>query len=277
MKPLQHPRLRPLASNWHHEPAPQPAPSTLPGLSRASLARLNRLASLDKDGRTLASVAPIPASGTWSVDRPEPRKIFMPYSPPRFKMTRNGPREEKWLMVLETVTVTVTVPRGSYTLTTTNRGNSVLDSRDESRRPLPEVRRELTRVLGATHADAACEELATNSEGHPLMRLRGPKAQKVRAVTAADHSRMEAARNSWEAIEAEQARRRAERKANSPAKDEAPDFAAMTAEEFAEFNARTAKEAAQAISWVQIDDRYGCTVERVREPREMVFPAPFAE
>ncbi|MGB8169514.1 MAG: hypothetical protein WCF18_18585 [Chthoniobacteraceae bacterium] len=200
----------------------------------------------------------------------------MPYSPPRWKNTRNGPREEKWLMVLETVTVTVTVPRGSYTLTTSNRGNSVLDSRDESRRSLPEVRRELARVLGTAGADAACRELDSDANGQPLMRLRGSKAQKVRAVADEDKVRMEAARNSWDAIKADQTHRRAERKANPPAKD-APKFAEMTAEEFAEFNARAAEESAQAIAWVQIDDRYGRTVERVREPREMVFPAPFAE
>ncbi|MGB8170925.1 MAG: hypothetical protein WCF18_25710 [Chthoniobacteraceae bacterium] len=220
--------------------------------------------------RMHATPSPIPASGTWSVDRPEPKKIPMSYSPPRWKQSRNGPREEKWLLILETVTVTVTMPRGSYTLTACNRGNNVLDSRDESRRSLPEIRRELARVLGTAQADAACDELGSVMPG-----LRAPRAAKVREVSAADRARMEAVRNDWEAIESEQSRRRADRKANPPAKDDVPKYEEMTAEAFAAFNAMAARQSAQALAFRLAEPER--EVERVHETRAIEFPAPFAE
>jgi hypothetical protein len=219
--------------------------------------------------------APIPCAGTWSLARPEPKRIPMSYSPPRWKQTKKGPREETWLLIVEQVHVTVTLPRGSYVLTASNRGNTVHDSRDDSRRPICEVRKDLARVLGTAQADAACRELATDVEGNPLMRVRRPKARKVRAVTAEEIARAEADRAAWDAADREATQRRAERKANPPAKDAAPKFEEMSAEAFAAFNAECARQSAQALAFLIAEPAHD--VERVCEPRAIEFPAPFTE
>jgi len=181
--------------------------------------------------RMNATRAPIVTSGSWSAGREE-KKMFLSFNPPRFRTTKNGPREERMMIRLETVTVTVTVPRGKFTLSTSNRGQTVHDSRDDSRRPMAVVRADLVRILGDTQADAACAQLSS-----VLCGPRKPRPRSIRPLTAEEKARAAADRNARDTADAEAAKRRAERRANPPAKEETPDFASMTAEEFAQYNA----------------------------------------
>lgn len=208
-------------------------------------------------------VAAPSALATWTANREE-KKIPMSFSPPRFKQTKSGPREVKWLLHLETVTVTVTTALASFNFTASNRGQTVL--RGEQRRPLPMVRAELVKLLGEVQGAAACAELAS-----VLAPPREARARKVREVPVEDKARWEVAEAARISGEVEAGQRRRERKANPPANEEAPNFAEMTAAEFAKFNAENRNES----SWVALEDSYGRDVERVQLPARGRFPAPF--
>jgi hypothetical protein len=187
----------------------------------------------------------IDARATWTVDRPEPRKITMSFSPPRFKKTRNGPREVKWMLILETVSVTVALPCGSYTLTATNRGNSVLNSRTDTRHPICEIRRDLSRVMDPPQVEAACAELASVMPGP-----RPEPARKVREVPAPEREAAREMRDRRLADDVALAKARSARKLNPPAKDEEPDFAAMSPEDFEKYNAEQCRLSAIRLAQI---------------------------
>jgi hypothetical protein len=195
--------------------------------------------------RANATREAIAARATWTVDRPEPRKIMMSFNPPRFKQTRNGRREEKWMLVLETVTVTVTLACGSYTLTATNRGNTVLDSRTGTRHPIAEIRTDLSRVMEPGRVTAACSELASVMAGP-----RPERTRKVREVSEAEREAARKLRDRRLADEVATAKARRARELNPPAKEVEPDFAAMSAEEFEAYNAEQCRLSAERLAQI---------------------------
>lgn len=165
---------------------------------------------------------------------------------------------------IQTCTVTVTVEHGSFTLATSSRGRNVLDSRDGLRKPLAMLRADLARLLGAAQGEAA---------GAMLARVFAPpkpaKASKVRTVTAEESAAWKVAAVAEVASLAEKLAARRERKLNPPPATEAPNFAEMTAGEFAKFNADSRSDS----SWVEMDSAFG---QLHPAPKPVEFPAPFA-
>lgn len=178
--------------------------------------------------------APIAARGTLSAALLEPKKIPMRFNPPRFKMTKAGQREETWLLVIISAVVTVTMPLGSYTLTASNLGTTVKDSRDGRSYPIATVRAALARIADRAEVDAACALLADACKPPTE-----PKA-RVCTVTDAHRTAQAAGRERAHTADAEMAARRKARKAAPPAKVEnfESEAATMTASQLAELNAR---------------------------------------
>lgn len=205
------------------------------------------------------------APAAWSSGREE-TKIPMSFSPPRFKTTKKGRREVKWILRLETVTVTVRTPLTAFDFIASNRGQSI--KRGDLRLPLPMARADLVRLLGEAQGDAAAAELASVLPPLPPARL-----PRTREVTAEEKAKWSAFTAAERTAEMEAGERRRERKAAPPAKEDAPEFSAMSAEEFDAFNAEHRADA----SWVAIDDCFERHVERVAAPKGHAFPPAFTE
>ncbi|MEA3207847.1 MAG: hypothetical protein QOE70_904 [Chthoniobacter sp.] len=225
--------------------------------------------------RTAATRAPIPAQGKWSAAF-EQKMIYLPVNGPdgrtKRRMRKDGSpgAEETMRVQIDYCTVTVTLPRGAYTLRASSRGLNVVDEYDR-RRPLPMVRTDLARVLGADEATNACAALASVMPSGPRKaRPRQPRPLAPNEIASAKGQREAQAVANREMVE-----RRSARKAAPKVPQDAPDFAAMTAEEFAKYNAEQCVASARGISWVALDDAFPRDVVRLHPPREESFPAPF--
>ncbi|MEA3210961.1 MAG: hypothetical protein QOE70_4018 [Chthoniobacter sp.] len=224
--------------------------------------------------RTAAKKLPPPVTlGTWT-SASEEKKIPMPFSPPRFKQTKKGPREVTWILHLEIVTLTVTTPLASFAYVSTRKRDKETGRfhstgkvrRGEQFQPFQTLRADLARLLGETQGAAALAIL----ESEPLP-AKAPR--KLREITPDERAKWEAKEAALMVAASEASKVRRDRKANPPKAEAAPDFAKMTAKQFAKFNADRRTE----YGWIALDESYGPQeVEIVGTPTIDTFPAPFA-
>lgn len=182
----------------------------------------------------------------------------------------------KFPVEITTCAVTVTLEHGRFTLAASSRGNNVHDSRDDSRKPMALVRADLRRLF-ADDADRIAAALADVMPGQ-----RTKKPRPVKPLNATERGRVEkliAARDKEEkqiGTKHREASNRAlsERAGTLPCECE-PDFAVMSAEEFAAYNAAALAESAAAMVWLHIDTALAGDRPEIATPRP--FPAPFCE
>jgi hypothetical protein len=165
-------------------------------------------------------------------------------------MSRNKKTGElkpvKFPVTIDSCAVTVTLERGSFVLTATSRGGNIHDSRDDSRRPLAMLRADLRRLL-PEDAERLAARLAA-----VLPPVREKKARPCQPLSAPDLERARKRQADRAASDALAAAKR-----HKPAPEQpAPDCRNMTPRQFASFKAATLRDSAQAMDWINLDDRY---------------------
>ncbi|MEA3209048.1 MAG: hypothetical protein QOE70_2105 [Chthoniobacter sp.] len=114
----------------------------------------------------LKPFALMPVSGSWSAAYSE-RFFYVelkgPNGQPRRRVRKDGKpgAVETMRISLKECDLTVTLSCGNFVLHTSSRGLTVLDKRTEKRQPLPLIRAELVRLLGAAEGAAAYDALAS--------------------------------------------------------------------------------------------------------------------
>ena len=178
---------------------------------------------------------------TWDAAITE-RKIFLPLLMNGKPMFDKNGKPIKFPVVIRTVTVTVKVEHGTFTLTATSRGQNIADG---SRRPLPMVAADLRRLFAKPDAagiNAYLEKIL------PPLRASRPKSAAPVGPMTAEHTAARAAavqlRDKRAKADAEQLAAR-----HKPAPAAKPqDFAAMSARQFAAFNRKAAKASAETAA-----------------------------
>ena len=207
-----------------------------------------------------------PIFGTFAAAR-EDADLMLSYSPPRFRVRKDGVRKElKFKVQISTVTVTVQCKGASFYFRASNRGHLIFDSRDESRKLPCAVRPELDRLLGDAGAAAERDLLAVMIE---------PREKKAKPLPAG-----------WVPIEAKPAAPGAPRtrpmktamEFSLPAKAEKPreDFSAMSARKLASFNAK-ASAASAADMLAMLTSNVDESAAPLPAPTAPIFPVPFVE
>lgn len=204
--------------------------------------------------------------GTFAAAR-EDADLMLSYSPPRFRVRKDGVRKElKFKVQISTVTVTVQCRGASFYFRASNRGHLIFDSRDESRKLPCAVRPELLRLLGTSAAAAERDLVAV---------IEPPREKKAKPLPAG-----------WVPIERtpdapRPARKRPEKTAmefSLPAKAEKPrtDFSAMSARQLAAFHAK-ASAASAADMLAMLNSNVDESAAPLPAPVAPIFPAPFVE
>jgi hypothetical protein len=161
------------------------------------------------------------------------KAIFLPLKVNGHPVLNKNGKPETFRVDIVTCAVTVTLAKGSFTLTATSRGTAILDSRDGSRKLLAFHRAELARLF-PDH-----EDIAAMLGGV----LRGPakvKPRKVTPLSAEDATAASAKIAAREETE-KAARKYRYKKVEKPVTD----FAAMTPRQFAAFNRKATTASAE--------------------------------